>query len=454
MTKAGALICAAVVLTSACNSEPKPAATSTRAASAPDLSTLPPVSLPDLSHTEKSVQQQLGESYRSLSATIDSHSAPIDVAAAYGALGNLLLAAEYFDAAEACYLHAQALAPNEMRWPYYLGHIYMTKADSAKAVAAFERVLRMRPSDIPTLVWLGNVHLDQGEPELAEPLFQQALSQQPGLVSALFGLGRAALATHDYSRAVDRFEQALTADPRATIVHYPLALAYRELGDTAKAEAHLRQRGSVEIGPPDPLIVELRSVLKSAVAEEERGVRALDSGDVKTAAAHFRAGVELAPDNPSVRQKLGTALSLMGDSRGALEQFEETVRRSPGFAQAHYSLGVLLAGSGRSQEAIERFSIAVRYEPNYVDARLRLADLLQRSGRPDAALAQYAQIMAIDPRVAEAQFGYAIALVQLRRFDEARRRLTEGAALHPDRREFADALARLQAMSPAATGRD
>jgi tetratricopeptide (TPR) repeat protein len=435
-----------LVLMSACNSEPKVAPATAPATIATDNSTLPPVALPDLSRMEKSVQQQVGERYRSLTAKIENQSTPpLDLSEAYGEMGNLLMAAEYFEAAEPYYLHAQALAPSEMRWPYYLGHVYMTKAEPANAVASFERALRLRPADVAALVWLGDVYLDQGQPESAEPLFAQALSLQPRAVAALFGLGRAALAKRDYRMAVDRFEQALSADPRASIVHYPLALAYRGLGDTAKAEDHLGQRGGVEVGPPDPLMVELRGLLHGAVAEENDGIRALDSGDFKAAAAHFRKGVELAPDNPSLRHKLGTALSLMGDTRGAFEQFEETVRRSPGFSQAHYSLGVLLAGSNRYQEALEHFSTAVRYEPNYVDARLRLAEILRRTGRPDAALAQYAQVIAIDPRVAEARFGYAMALVQLMRYDEARQRLTEGMRLHPDRREFADALTRLQA---------
>ena len=88
-----------------------------------------------------------------------------------------------------------------------------------------------------------------------------------------FGLGRAALAKREYSRAVDQFEQVLAADPRASIAHYPLALAYRGLSDTARAEAHLRQQGTVEVGPPDPLMVELRGLLHGAVAEEGRGIR-------------------------------------------------------------------------------------------------------------------------------------------------------------------------------------
>jgi tetratricopeptide (TPR) repeat protein len=248
---------------------------------------------------------------------------------------------------------------------------------------------------------------------------------------------------------VDQFEQALAADARESIAHYPLALAYRGLGNTAQAEAHLRQQGRVEVGPPDPLMTELRGLLRGPVAEENRGIRAMDGGDFKTAAEHFRRGLELAPDSPSLRHKLGTALSLMGDTSGAFEQFQETITRSPDFAQAHYSLGVLLAINGRIPDAIERFSTAVRYQPDYVEARLRLAELLRQTGRPAAALPQYERVMTIDPRAAEAKFGYAMALVQLKRYAEARRRLSEAAALHPERKEFTEALVRLQAIAPA-----
>src|SRR5205814_4710050 len=136
-----------------------------------------------------------------------------------------------------------------------------------------------------------------------------------------------------------------------------------------KAEAHLQQRGSVEVGPPDPLIVALRDVLHSAAAEEERGERSLNGGDFPGAVAHLRKAVELAPDKPSPRHKLATALSLSGDPRGALEQFQETVRRSPRYAQAHYSLGILLAQGGRLPEAVDHLSTAVRLDPEFVQAK-------------------------------------------------------------------------------------
>jgi tetratricopeptide (TPR) repeat protein len=323
----------------------------------------------------------------------------------------------------------------------------MAAAATDQAIAAFERALRIRPDDVAALVWVGTLRLSQGRADLAEPRFEQALAAQPDVVAALAGAGQAALARRDYGRAVQRFEQAIAADPRATSLHYPLALAYRGLGDAARADAHLRQQGRTEVGPPDPLMVELRGALRGAAAEENRGVRALESGDVAGAVPHLRAAVDLAPDNPSPRHKLGTALSLQGDTAGAIAQFEEAIRRSPHYPQAHYSLGVLLAASGRDRDAIAHLASAVRDDPAYLDARLQLAQAYGRTGQLDNALAEYRRALASDPRSADARFGSAMALIALRRYEDARRTLSEGTRLHPDQPRFAEMLAKL----PAAT---
>jgi tetratricopeptide (TPR) repeat protein len=376
---------------------------------APTLSqpTIRPITLPDVSTMEKPVQDQLREAYASLMAKVESgQTSSAELATAYGEMGNLLLAAEYFDAAEPCYRNAQELAPQEMRWAYYLGHVHRLRGEPANAASAFERTLELAPSDVATLVWLGNVYLDQGMADAAESLFTKALTLQPRTVAALVGQGRAALAQHQFSRATETLERALTLDPRAAMAQYPLALAYRGLGDVAKAEEHMKRRGEVEVGPPDPLMQAIAGLLHSAVSYEKQGLRALDGGDAAAAAAAFRRAIEVSPNQASLHHRLGTALSLTGDNEGAAKEFEEAIRRSPGHAAAHFSLGVLLASSGRDQEAVERFTAAVRAEPSYAEARLLLAG----------------------------------ALIRLRRYNEAHDQLVEGAKRNPDRPEFARGL--------------
>ncbi len=238
------------------------------------------------------------------------------------------------------------------------------------------------------------------------------------------------------------------------MVHYPLAMAYRGLGQLEKSEAHLRLRGPGEIRPPDPLMLDLEMILESAVAYEVRGAKALDEGDWKAAAAYFRKGIELAPNEPSLRHKLGTALFLDGDARGAAEQFQQALRLSPGFAKAHYSLGVLLAANGRSTDALAHLGEAVRDDPTYVEARIRLADILRRSGRASEALRHYEDAATLDPRVTDAPLGYALALVDLHRYRESRDRLAADVKRYPNQPAFTHALIRMLAAAPDARVRD
>jgi tetratricopeptide (TPR) repeat protein len=428
-------------------------------------SKLLPVTLPDLSRVDEAVQLQARERYATLTRMLANRdTAAADLTRAYGDFGMLMQAAEYYEAAEPCYLNAQALAPEEPRWPYYLGHLRKSQGETDKAEAAFKRVLELRPDDLPALVWLGRLNLDKGRPEEAEPLFARARTLMPRSVAALAGLGRAALAKRDYAGAASHLEEALSIDPQAESLHAPLAMAYRGLGDVRKAEPHLKQWRNTDILLPDPLQQELDLLLESGLSYELRGVRALESKDWKAAAGFFRRGIELAPQNTPLRRslqhKLGTALFMTGDVNGAEQQFEAVVRESPGegvdesTAKAHYSLAVLRASSGRSQDAIEHFSAAVTYQPNYVEAQLALAEALRRAGRAEASLAPYRKAIDINPRASQARLGYAFALARLGRYREARDWLAEAVVLAPDRPELSHALARLLVAAPDDRVRD
>jgi tetratricopeptide (TPR) repeat protein len=416
---------------------------------------LQPVVLPDFSTLEEPARGQMQARYSSLTAKVaDRRATPAELASAYGDMGKLLMAATHLEASESCYLNAQALAPGDRRWPYYLGHLYKVKGPLEKSIASFQRALELQPDDVATLVWLGEVYLARGDAEAAEPLFAKALALQPDSAAARFGSGRSALAKKDFTRAVRDLNDALTRNPKATRIHYPLGMAYRGLGDVDRAQAHLAQQGEIEPRPTDPLMRELDDLLQTPEAYNVRGGRELDAGNWAAAAASFRKGLELAPGDPSLRHRLGTALSQMGDVRGAIEQFEQVARTSPTFARAHFSLGVLMNDSGRHQEAIDWFSTALKHEPGYVQARIQLAGVLARSGRPADALRHYEQALQEDPTRSDAAFGYAMALVRLGRYAEARERLTSALELHPNQPTFTHALARLLAAAPDDRVRD
>ena len=414
---------------------------------------------------DATVQEQVRQRFAAMLETINRPGATAaERGMAYGSVGMVLQAGEYYDAAEPAYLNAQALMPQEPRWPYFLGHLHKGQGRTDKSIAYFTQVLELTPNDVPTLIWLGRTYLDQGEADKAEPLFERARGLAPQVPAVLVGLGQSALARRDFARAATVLEEALAINPSLQSVHSPLAMAYRGLGQTAKAEEHLKQWKNTDVLVPDPLRQELDLALESGLSYELRGVRALEARDFTAAAGFFEKGVTITTGQTalgrSLRHKLATALYLSGDVRGAVKWFEETLREAPEggidetAAKAHYSLGVLMASSGRGDEAITHLAAAVRFSPNYLEAHQALADALRRAGRVEQSMARYADALRINPQAADARFGYGMALVRLGRYREARDWFTEAMRLHPDRPDFPHALARLLAAAPDDQVRD
>lgn len=452
--RAHSAIAAALVCAIACGSPARDDAPDDGASGA---AALRPVTLPPVGGMSEAVAEQMQERFAAVERERDR--APRndrDHAQAYGELGTVLLGARYLDAAEPALINAATLDPADMRWPYYLGHLYRGKGAARDAAEQFERVLKLRPTDVPTLVWLADAYVSEGRPDAAEPLVQRALSTDPQSVAALYQGGRLALARNDYAAAARQFEAALTRDPTAAAIHYPLAMAYRGLGDTARAERHLarRSRDNLVVAPVDPLMQEVERTVAGPLALEVRGVEALNRSDWAAAVDAFRQGTALAPRSASLHHRLGTALFMMGKPDEAQREFEAAVAASPRYAKAHYSLGVLLEDRGDDEGALTRYAAAVESAPDYAQARLRLADVLRRRGRLQDALTEYERVVQADPTLSDATLGRAITLVRMGRYVEARDRLTEAMKTYPSHSGFPHALARLLAAAPDDSVRD
>jgi len=228
---------------------------------------LVPVVLPDLSSVAASVRAHVQAREAVLRSALANQAASGEERAArYGQFGDVLMAATFFAEARLSYRHAAALVPDEARWPYLLGHATLRKGDRERAAAAFARAAQLEPAYVPALIWLGQMQLDLGRNDEAQATFGRAVSQSPNSATALFGAGRAALARGSYGEAVSYLEQALRADPRASVVHYPLAMAYRHVGAADKAEPLLQRRGNVAPQMADPLMESAEVVLDSAVS--------------------------------------------------------------------------------------------------------------------------------------------------------------------------------------------
>ena len=204
------------------------------------------------------VENAVAEKMSELQAAVETARAaqPFDadrLAVAFGELGKLYFAYEFYPASGTCFENAGKLAPTDHRWPYYEALVYQATGQPEQTIAALGRARTHKPLDLPTLIRLGDAHFDRGATDDAQAAYEEAVSVSGDAAAAWFGLGRVAEQQEEVETAISHLQRALTLQPEATVVHYRLGQLYRRQGDVEQARTHLEQRGTRRVVYDDPL---------------------------------------------------------------------------------------------------------------------------------------------------------------------------------------------------------
>ena len=451
----------------------------------------PAIPHPELAELDPPLARELEARRAGLDALLADQEASIaEKARALGELGRLYQAHRLLEPALACYREAHALDPESFAWAYYLGVQAAGAGDIETARPAFRRALDLRADDAPTLVRLADLELEHGRVDEAELLYVRAAVVDDSAAVA-YGMGRVAEERGEYAEAIEQFQRALTLQPRASVIHYHLGQAYRELGEFDRAEEALARSGPNRVAMADPLMHELTTLAIGALPHLDRGHAAAREGRLADAEAAYRQAVAADATNVRAHESLATVLVRRGDPEGAIGHFAVAVRLDPGNAQAHTDLGILLAERGRNDRALEHLVRAVELEPGNGEARLGLgavlaqtgsfeeavvelqaamrqipedrrtprlhfglAEALVRTGRLEEALPHYTRVREIDPAQGLAWLREATVLMGLGRFADARATLEARLRVESTDGRAAHSLARLLAGAPDPTLRD
>jgi tetratricopeptide (TPR) repeat protein len=413
------------------------------------------VTEPDLANLDPAVRSQLQAMRQGVLAlaaqpAVDARS----LGQGYGELGRLYHAYELYTPARDAYANAEALAPDDYRWPHLLGNVERSLGDAEAAAAAFERAVAHKSDDVAALESLARVDRELRRPEQAERAVQQALAIRPDSAGALLVGAQLAADRGDAKAAAALYEKLLTAQPSATKLHQPLVQLYRALDrpDAAERQARLVGDGSLVID--DPLLLELTELRSGAQSDLNAGNAAFEGGDFSAAAAAFQRAAEAQPDNANAWVNLGSARFRAGDTKGAMTAYRRALKLKPNDALTHFNLGTVLARDGRDDEAVAEYRAALAVDPRYAPARFNLANALRRGKRCEEAIGLYRQLVDDDPGDGPARLGEAVCLVDLGRHADARQRLKEALQAMPRSLTLADAGARLLAACPDAAVRD
>lgn len=184
-----------------------------------------------------------------------------DSAKSHVLLGDIFHQLERLDDAQAEYLKALALAPDDPAAMLGLASAYVSNKneDGAKQIA--HQALLRNPEDPELNLILAEAAITHNQFAEAEPYLQMSLKAKPQMLPRVHALiGKVYAETGRPHNAIEQLKMGASSDEDGT-VHYLLARLYRQLGDAKDASAAIEQmkeikrqrseRGSKAIEDPD-----------------------------------------------------------------------------------------------------------------------------------------------------------------------------------------------------------
>ena len=236
-------------------------------------------------------------------------------AAALGGLARSYEGSGRIADAEKTFLDAAALRPDV--WVGYnsLGAFYDRQNKYPQAIAAYQQALQITPDNWELYSNLAAAYLDQGNHQfLAQQALEKSVALNPSS-AACANLGLLYLQQKRYAEAAAITEEALRIDGHDYRVWDNLSLAYEGTKQYDKAESAHRKaeplaEQAVALNPRD---VEAQSTLAGLYAYDKLKDKAL---------LRIRASLALAPDDPDVLARVGSAYEYLGDREQALKYIQ------------------------------------------------------------------------------------------------------------------------------------
>jgi Flp pilus assembly protein TadD len=169
---------------------------------------------------------------------------------------------------------------------------------------------------------------------------------------------------------------------------------------------------------PGDAIAEIREQFLDPYSFLRAGMANENTGDHAGAERAYRRGLEIAPDDPELRNALGWTLFQDGRTVEAVAEYERSLAVNPANAKAHNNLALALVELGRLEEAASHFKASLEIEPKaeiYSDLGFTMA----RLGHADEARTDYDKALELDPNCASAHFNLAVTFAQAGAFGES-----------------------------------
>lgn len=276
---------------------------------------------------------------------------------------------------------------------------------------------------------------------------------EPDSSEAWYLLALGSLKQQKYDKLIPALDRLLDLQPDADLEQMFLSAIPTT---AAGQEALLDALGAVEQKHADsPHILFARALVQTQSGQTEtalttvRKARALkprstqatlleaklltDLGHNQEAARLLATAVKTRPDSQSLRLNYARSLVRIRDMKGAEREFGMLVEKNPGDDSLRLGLALIAFENHNDTLARSELEILTGSEEHADEAYLYLGKLAQRQGLADEAISAYENVPPGQHFLA-AMAEVSNLLVQLKRPDDAARRLADARARHPEQR--------------------
>lgn len=306
---------------------------------------------------------------------------------------------------------------------YNGGLAALKKNDWNAAASNFERATQLSPSDVGALSFLGFVRLQQKQWDAALTALQSAQDNAKNLdvhsrAQLMNNIGFAHWNKGQLPEAKTAFEGALALDSNYTDARYNLAFSLLSNSDYKGALPHLKQ---LSIATPN-----------DATVQDGLGDALSRTGNAASALGAYKRATTLAPKNGDYNWKFALALIKAGRPADATGQLRQVLLLDPTNAPALLQIGDLHLKSGRYPDAATVLKRYVQLKPDDFTGHFNLGVAYDYTPKFDEALEQYAFAEKIRPSDAATKNNIGRIYFKRGDFEEAVGKFNEALKIDPN----------------------
>jgi tetratricopeptide (TPR) repeat protein len=281
-----------------------------------------------------------------------------------------------------------------------LGVLLLRTNKAAESLPLLESAAKAKPAEFRPLYYLGQAKLATGDAAGAGADLQKAIEKEPESADAERALATALAKLNRLEEAAAHYERAAALDPQHRDGLLELAGLYESKGDRAKA-IEIYQKF-----PDDPRV------------KERLGSLLLDEGKGAAAAAELEAAAQKAPTGANL---FALAMAYLQSKQldKAAATFERAVALEPGNLELRMAYGRALRDLRRFPNAAREFQAVAKAKPDSPDAWSELAGMLILMERDQDALIALDQLRALGAEKPSHHFFRALLLDRNKQFAPA-----------------------------------